>query len=182
MVHYRDVIRFIQEKLPNAKIKVENKGIEPGMDIERCIIEVEIDKYNFSFNFGANIVFNFEDSPRALLKHQNLMNSRNIRTFVNNCINNLDKYSNENFSFAYTIENYARKYFGAEKSIRKKNKSIYIYYDKFYIVASPNIILLVLNKTNHTVRLIELKEGVDLEKIFREFNFYAEGIKKGRIT
>lgn len=182
MVHYRDIIRFIQEKLPNAKIKVENKGKEPGMNIERCIIEAESNKYNFSFNFGANIVFNFEDSPRALLKHQNLMNSKDTRAFVDNCINNLDKYSNENFSFAYTIENYARRYFGAENNIRKKDKSIYIYYDKFYIVASPNIVLLVLNKTNRTVRSIELKEGVDLEKIFREFNFYAEGIKKGGIA
>ena len=182
MVDYKIFVRFIKERIPEGKLKIKIIGKEPGMNLERCVVEVEFKGYNFSFNFGANIIFNFEGSPRSLIKHQNLLNSGEIKDFIENCIKNLDRYKKENFSFAYTIENYARRYFGREKKIIKKDKGIYIYYDDFYIVSSPNIILLALTKSKRTVRALEIKEGLDLDKIFKEFNYYIQEIKQGKIT
>ena len=110
-----------------------------------------------------------------------MFNSKDVKEFVNECINKLNIYENKEISFAYTVEGYARRYFGNEKKLIKNKKAIYVYYDEFYIVASPELILLALTKTKRTINVVELKSNIDLDKVFKTFKGYVEQIKKGQI-
>ena len=178
MVNYKDIINFIKTKLPSSKITYLYKGKEPGSNIDRYIINTNVNNKKISFRIGQNIVFYLEESPRNILKHQPLLSSKQVQNFVNDCINNIEIYL-ERISLP-DVQSYARKYLGKEESTKKDKNALSFYYDKFFIVVTPELILLALKSTKRTIRAIELKKGT-LDNIFSELKYYAEGIRKDKI-
>ncbi len=169
MVTYIELKNFIRAKLPTSQIKTRYEGKEPNSDIDRYSITVIHNNISLLFKLGANILFYLEETPRAILKLQALIPKKEIQNFVNKCIDNINTYLKSEKVPA--VQNYARRYLGQEEKVESREKATYIYYDKIFIVVTPEIILVVEKATKRTVRVFEL-ENEDLDKIFREIKYY----------
>ena len=180
MVKYQDLIRFIQLKLPNSKIHFKFQGKSSiSKEIDRVIIKTDINGEEIQFNLGENLVFILEGVPRAILKNQVLLKSNEVQKFVENCINNVEIYLQS--TNIPNIQNHVRRYFGNELEIKKLKKAIYIYYDLFYFIVTPEIIILCLKSNNRTVTVIQIKDKINLDNIFNKLKYFVNDIRDGRI-
>ena len=159
--HVNLISGIIRKKFSGVKIGITSNGPT------RKKMIFQVDGSKVEFNIGENVVFSLENAPYEILRHRPLSNLTSIEEFVDKCLDDIQVLLSK--EKGPEIKSYARKYLGQEKKVVKSKRAIFIYYDKTFIVVTPNLIMLALKSTSRTIQSFELGENADFNKIFRIF-------------
>ena len=178
-MHINDVRVLVIRKYPRAKITIEDKGPSSQPSIHRYALITELFGSKIQINVSENVVLLIDDAPMKILRHTGMNSTTTIVTTINAWLDQLPHLVSR--TDRPLVKQYARKYLGQEQGIHEGKKEVQIHYDKFIVIISPTLGLVMLSSNARVVQSLEITTPDEVELFFRGAKFTAQAIRDGQI-
>ncbi|MFH1182064.1 MAG: hypothetical protein V1702_03850 [Candidatus Woesearchaeota archaeon] len=178
MLKPEEVKHIILSIDPKARVNITSQGFIPP-SIPRFSVETHLFGADVRLNLGENLVLFIDGTPRAVSMYLPLQDPDQTKKQVNEWLNKVDRYLES--KEVPLVKHLAEVALGKELKIVKKPNSIWVYYDLFTVIITPELAVITLNSTGRVVLSEEFTNNKGLQKFFSTGHFTAESIRKGQI-
>jgi len=172
----KEVVAIVKASYHNAKCSIEDKTVK-GSPFRRFSVKTELSGSIIVINCGENMVLLIDNVPREVFKHLSLAHPNTAKAEIQLWMKNIKDYLK--IQKPPEVKTLARKYLGKENKVVKKNNGVFIYYDKFYLVITPNKAMFILSSTKRVVNVQDINTEEEIELFFGNAKYHEENINKG---